>query len=141
LISRLFAPSPASWWLAVGGDDKDVPGTLVSGHCASKALCFRQNYGDPAALLTSHPCPGCAQAVHEEGGYYNPTVEDETDEITCLSCFNKFGLVLGKVDDPDYIPNKLVSLTHRAPHLVVPDRSNQLVGEPLSIPRCHHPRK
>jgi hypothetical protein len=104
LISRLFAPFPLL--LVVGGYDKDVPDTFVSGHCASKALCFRQNNRDPAALLTSHHCPGCAQGAHEECGYYNPRVDDKSDEITCLSCFNKFGRVLGKDDDPDYIPKK-----------------------------------
>jgi hypothetical protein len=110
--------------LVVGGDDNDVPDTFVSGHCASKALCFRENYGDPAALLISHRCPGCAQAVHEECGYYNPTVEDETDEITCLSCFNKFGRVMGKVDDSDYIPERKNGLTDPSS---TPSRSTRAV--------------
>jgi hypothetical protein len=128
--------------LVVGSDDEDVPDTFVSGHCASKALCFKQNNCNPAALLTSHRCPGCAQGVHEECGYYNLMVEDENDEITCLSFFNKFGQVLGTADDPGYIPKKkVVSLTPQKTLLVVPDRSNQLVGEPLSFPRCHCPRK
>jgi hypothetical protein len=78
---RLLPSVPAN----VGGDDKDVPDTFVSGHCASKALCVRQNDRNPAALLTSHRCPGCTQAVHEECGYYNLMVEYENNEIICLS--------------------------------------------------------
>jgi hypothetical protein len=104
LISNAFRALPRL--LVVGHIDNDVPDIFVPGHCASKALCFRQQLANTAALVTEHRCTGCAKVVHDECGYLNITVDDEVDEITCLFCFDKFGRVLGMVNDLSAIQHK-----------------------------------